>query len=55
LPEEPDLVVEEVLFDDLAVFPSCDRAKFQLERFSRRLVNRAIKTLPRADHLAEGL
>src|SRR5689334_4040918 len=52
LAEEADLVVEQVFFHDLAVLPVCDRAKVQLERLSRRVVNFAVETLPRTDHLA---
>ena len=52
LPKETDLVVEQVLFDDLAVLPACDRAEFQLERSSGCVVNLAVETLPWAYHLS---
>jgi hypothetical protein len=52
LTEESHLVVEEVLFDNLAVLPSRNRTEFELEGFPRRVVYRAIQALPRADHFS---
>ena len=52
LPEKTYVVVEQILFDDLAVLPSRDRAEFQFEGFASCVVNLAIETRPRADHLS---
>ena len=52
LPEETDLVVEQVSLHDLTVPPVCNRTELQLKRLSSRVVNFAVETLPRADHLA---
>jgi hypothetical protein len=39
LTQEADLVVEQLLFDDLAVLPARNGTELQLERSSCRLVN----------------
>ncbi len=51
LPQEPHLVVEEILFDDLAICPTRDRAELELERLARRLVHLAVEPRSRAGHL----
>ena len=34
LPQEPHLVVEQILFDDLAILPARDRAELELQQVS---------------------
>src|SRR5690349_18314059 len=50
LPQEADLIVEELLLDDLAVLPARDRAELQLERPAGGRVHLAAQILPRPDH-----
>jgi hypothetical protein len=52
LPEEADLIVEQVLLYYLAVLPMRDSAKLQLERFAGGIMHPAVQPFPRADHLA---
>src|SRR5690349_24595244 len=52
LPEEADLIVEQLLLDDLAVLPACDSAELEGEPLVRRLVHLAVEPLPRPDHAA---
>src|SRR5205807_4733253 len=50
LREEANLIVEELLLHDLAIFPAGHRAELQLEPLVRRRVKFAVQTLPGADH-----
>ena len=52
LTQEPDLIVEQIFFYNLAVLPSCNRAELELEGLSSRVVYCAVQALPRADHLS---
>src|SRR5204863_1790230 len=51
LPQEADLVVEQLLLDDLAVPPPRHRAELEREALVRRRMHLAVETLPGTDHL----
>ena len=52
MPEEADLIVEQVLLHNLAVLPVRYGAEFQFGRLAGRLMHLAVQPFPRADHLA---